>query len=55
MRTISDEIAEAAKLFSFVAADRALIGMIEKIADICAINVSPYLQTVHQGFRRRIF
>ncbi len=35
MRTISDEIAEAAKLFSFVAADRALIGMIEKIADIC--------------------
>ena len=55
MRAISYEIAEAAKLFSSVAADRALIGMIEKIADIFSIIVPPHFQTVHQGFRRRIF
>jgi len=35
VRTISGEIGEAAKLFTLIAADRSLVAMIEKAANVC--------------------
>jgi len=35
MRTISDEMTEASRLFALMASDSSLVAMIEKLADVC--------------------